>query len=328
MASVTVVEGNGLVPCPAGDGASEEVSIETSSTREAPSWLLWPLLATLPLALTAGAPRYRNLFPAHWFDEEPIAHPGFGLATWRKVKPLGLCLGLAAVVVGQACVIVYHSLRRWQYLGRTTKIQDQDRPYDLSEGIRTHLAQPEGFVLLGGYLAGSWMFGLMPSSYYAFGGGLNWLHVAVQLLLQDSLQYCMHVGEHKISTWIYRHSHKPHHRFTNPRIFDAFNGSLSDTLLMVVAPLAMTAQLVASNVWSYMAFGSIYAGWLVLIHSEYSHPWDALFRALGFATPADHHVHHRLFTYNYGHLFVYWDKIFGTYQDPRSYRGTYFNKEL
>jgi len=47
-----------------------------------------------------------------------------------------------------------------------------------------------------------------------------------------------------------------------------------------------------------------------------SHPWDSLFRAVGFGTAADHHVHHALFTMNYGHLFTYADRAAGTYRAP------------
>ena len=145
----------------------------------------------------------------------------------------------------------------------------------------------------------------MPSSYYSFTGGINWLHVFAQLLLQDFLQSLMHIFEHKINPYFYRISHKPHHRFTNPRLFDAFNGSFLDTLLMILFPLAVTARIIPANVWSYMAFGSLYANWLTLIHSEFVHPWDYVFRKIGFGTAADHHVHHKLFVYNYGHLFMY-----------------------
>ena len=35
-------------------------------------------------------------------------------------------------------------------------------------------------------------------------------------------------------------------------------------------------------------------------------------------TSADHHVHHKLYKYNYGHLFVYWDVLFGTYKAPQT----------
>lgn len=158
--------------------------------------------------------------------------------------------------------------------------------------------------MLGSYLSLSWMLGLMPASYYSFSGGINWYHVALQLLTQDFIQYMMHTLEHKVDKWVYRISHKPHHRFTNPKMFDAFNGSVIDTFCMILIPLMLTARLVNANVWSYMAFGSLYANWLTLIHSEYVHPWDGLFRTLGFGTAADHHVHHKLFVYNYGHLFM------------------------
>merc|ERR1719353_2560015 len=86
------------------------------------------------------------------------------------------------------------------------------RPYDLSEALMTHLAQPEGFVMLGGYLCGTWMFGLMPASYYSFEGGICWWQVAAQLLFQDFVQYGMHRLEHSASSALYRASHKPHHR--------------------------------------------------------------------------------------------------------------------
>ena len=60
--------------------------------------------------------------------------------------------------------------------------------------------------------------------------------------------------------------------------------------------------------------------WLCLIHSETHHPWDWLFQACGLGTAADHHVHHKLFCYNYGHLFSYWDRACGTYRHPQNVR--------
>mmetsp|Transcript_22601 Transcript_22601/g.39024 ORF Transcript_22601/g.39024 Transcript_22601/m.39024 type:complete len:96 (+) Transcript_22601:2-289(+) len=95
---------------------------------------------------------------------------------------------------------------------------------------------------------------------------------------------------------------------------------------MILIPLFLTARLVNANVWSYMTFGSLYANWLCLIHSEFVMPWDGIFRSLGMGTPADHHVHHKLFKYNFGHLFMYWDKLLGTYQDPRAV--SVFNKDV
>eukprot|EP00549_Striatella_unipunctata_P009348 CAMPEP_0118709896 /NCGR_PEP_ID=MMETSP0800-20121206/22983_1 /TAXON_ID=210618 ORGANISM="Striatella unipunctata, Strain CCMP2910" /NCGR_SAMPLE_ID=MMETSP0800 /ASSEMBLY_ACC=CAM_ASM_000638 /LENGTH=231 /DNA_ID=CAMNT_0006613823 /DNA_START=1195 /DNA_END=1890 /DNA_ORIENTATION=+ len=194
------------------------------------------------------------------------------------------------------------------------------RPYNIAEGILTHLSQPEGFLLLGAYLSITWMYNLMPSSYYSFDGGIQWHLVFSCLVIQDALQYVAHRLEHSVSPAFYKASHKPHHIFTNPRLFDAFNGSVADTVCMILIPLFITGHCVRKcNVWTYMAFGSSYANWLVLIHSEYVLPWDKMFRQLGFGTAGDHHVHHKFFKYNYGHLFMWWDQFCGTYRSPESF---------
>ena len=51
---------------------------------------------------------------------------------------------------------------------------------------------------------------------------------------------------------------------------------------------------------------------------QWPHAWEPVFRRIGFGTAGDHHVHHNLFTRNYGHLFMYWDYATGTYRDPAS----------
>jgi len=67
------------------------------------------------------------------------------------------------------------------------------------------------------------------------------LHVFVFILvcLTPSLS---HWQEHKLSPKIYQKSHKPHHRFLNPKMFDAFNGSVTDTVAMILVPLFLTAN--------------------------------------------------------------------------------------
>lgn len=174
-------------------------------------------------------------------------------------------------------------------------------------------------MLLGGYLSLTWMLRLMPSSYYKMDGHVQWSHVLMQLLSVDFFQYVAHYLEHKIpfsKHWFYRSSHKPHHVFKAPLLTDAFNGSTTDTICMILGPLYITALLVPANVWSYMAFGTIYGNYLCIIHCEHNQPWDSVFRALGIGTPGDHHVHHAKFKYNYGHIFMYWDRVFGTYRSP------------
>lgn len=261
----------------------------------------------LPLVLTASD-TYKTVFPYEWYAVE--------LHTSRP-SPLGLSLGILAVVVGQFFMLIYHALHVQGHFGPLIPVQKVGpAPHNFTKAMLEHLSQPEGFVMLGAYLCGTWMFNLMPKSYYSFEGGIDWIAVLLQLLLQDFVQYCMHYGEHKIHAKIYMYSHKPHHRFTNPKLFDAFNGSPADTFCMILVPLYFTACTIHTNVWSYMTFGTLYANWLCLIHSEIVHPWDFLFRRIGFGTAADHHIHHKFFTSNYGHLFMYADMVFGTYKDP------------
>jgi len=82
---------------------------------------------------------------------------------------------------------------------------------------------------------------------------------------------------------------------------------------MILLPLYGTALMVPASVHSYMAFGTIYSGYLMLVHSEFTHPWDNVARLLGVNTPSDHHVHHVKLHSNFGHFFIFWDKLFGTY---------------
>jgi len=221
-------------------------------------------------------------------------------------------------------VIGYHYVRlRWC---ATRRVQKEPRPYDFLEGIQSHLANPGGIVMLVAYLCASWMFDLMPCSYYSFEGGVRWWMVALQIVSQDLLMFLFHFFEHKgpLGPDFYKKSHKPHHRFVNPRLFDAFDGSVPDTFVMILMPLVITARLLPANVWEYMAFGSSWSAWLCLIHSEVEHPWDPLFRKLGLGTAADHHVHHRTFIYNYGHTMMWWDRLAGTYKPPEVVRN--FNR--
>lgn len=77
------------------------------------------------------------------------------LSGWPR--PLGLVLGLSAVAVGQLATLLFFYYRREIRRGRNRLVQqlpaDAPPPYDFWEGVRTHLAQPEGFLLLGSYLS-------------------------------------------------------------------------------------------------------------------------------------------------------------------------------
>ena len=207
----------------------------------------------------------------------------------------GLLLGLSSVGWGQLVTIGYHFL-----------YNEIEWSKDHENAVKTYFSQPEGFLLLGGYLSIYWIAGYMPVSYYSFSGGIQWNHVIYQLLLQDALQYGMHRIEHLVP-FLYKFCHKLHHTHKEPKILDAFDGTIADTTCMVLIPLCITTICIHTNVWSYMVFGTLYANMLTLIHSEYKHPWDPYARLIWIGTADDHRVNHKLYKYNYGHIFTIWD---------------------
>lgn len=249
-------------------------------------------------------------------------------SSWFTISPTGLFLGLLCVAVVQLFLTLpYYYMLRHQIIHRPfIQSKRATTPKPFWSGLVSHLSRLEGFVLLGSYLSCTWMFGLMPPSYYNLNRNIfEWntvIDVLLQLLLNDLYQTLAHLLEHQISK-IYKKAHKPHHKFTSPELFDAFDGHYMDTICMILIPLFTTCHTLATfrsiSVWSYMIFGSIYANYLCLIHSEYEHVWDKYFRKLGIGTAADHHVHHRLFNQNFGHLFTYWDRLLGTYTSPSEY---------
>jgi sterol desaturase/sphingolipid hydroxylase (fatty acid hydroxylase superfamily) len=224
----------------------------------------------------------------------------------------GLLAGIFSVGVAQCVVLGYHAMMKKH--PKTSYIQ-QEREYEWLEMAKQHLFQPEGLALLLCYLSVSWHFQWLPESYYELNTPICWIDVAKQLLVQDALQYGCHVMEHSIPI-LYKKNHKHHHIFKNPVLFDAFQGSILDTVTMVIVPLYITSQVVHTNHRSYVVFGTVYSGWLTLIHSEFEHWWDRYLEKIGVGTASDHHVHHKLFKYNYGHVFMYWDWLFGTYRHP------------
>ena len=64
---------------------------------------------------------------------------------------------------------------------RTRRVQVEPRPYEFWEGIKSHLANPGGIVMMVAYLCASWMFDVMPCSYYSFEGGVRWWMVFAQV---------------------------------------------------------------------------------------------------------------------------------------------------
>lgn len=230
-------------------------------------------------------------------------------------ESLGLFYGLLMVITFNLGLMVYlYLLEIFKSSSKKKKITS-----NFSVRVINHFSNQEGFLTLIFYFCFSWYLHLIPSSYYFLDGPIEWFKVALLLLTQDFFQYIIHRLEHKLNLLnynLYTLSHKKHHLNIYPTFDDSFSGSYLDTIIMILIPMHLSLNLIRGNCQTLSCFGSIYSSWLTLIHSEYSHPWDSFFQKIGFGTPGDHHVHHRFLRFNFGHLFMYWDNLFGTYKEP------------
>lgn len=200
-------------------------------------------------------------------------------------------------------------------------IQKENKKKTFYESIFIHFSHLEGFLLISLYLFIMWDYNLLSDNYYNHNKSIDIYNGCLFLLLLDFLQYISHFLLHKliyINTYLYTISHRYHHKFLNPVFYKAYSGSILDTVLMIIIPLHITQKLISLNYFTYLLVGNIYSCWLTLLHFDFHHPWDKFFKKIGFGTPSYHHVHHKTYKYNYGHLFIYWDKIFGTYLDSNA----------
>ena len=236
---------------------------------------------------------------------------------------LGLFTGIGAIFTGQITLLIYHYICKFLIkFDNSILIQNNKVETNFKKDIIKHFKSHEISLLLF-YLTFTWMFKLIPPTYYLMNNTTtNWIQVLQQLILIDFLMYVNHISEH----YFYNTSHKNHHTWANPIIFNAYNASVKDVIVLIVFPLYITTNLIHTNTWTYMTFGTIYSSYLMLIHSEYRHPWDNLFRSIGIGTGSDHHVHHLKFKWNFGHFFTWWDRLFNTYRHPSTVKEIRKNK--
>jgi sterol desaturase/sphingolipid hydroxylase (fatty acid hydroxylase superfamily) len=169
-------------------------------------------------------------------------------------------------------------------------------------------------LLLVVYLLITWSGGLMAPSYYDETVSMTDASIGMvllQLIVTDTLSALAHMMEHKFSRWCWWH--KRHHVIRNPSMTDAFAGHVLDTLCLILIPLFITSRLIHTNAINYMIFGSVYAVYLVLIHSSHKVPLTQYLSYVGFTTATDHQRHHIDFTTNYGHVVTVFDRVCGTY---------------
>jgi len=219
---------------------------------------------------------------------------------------------------GQVAVVAYHATRHfggWFARGahQPNKLKPAT-PRSFFWLVVGHFAKPSAFALMGAYLTVTFLLGWMPRAYYDVDARVDWLHVLLQVAAVDMFTVINHIAEHALPA-LYVPSHKAHHRFIAPVLFNAFDGTNADTTLLILLPLFCTMRLLPMvHCWSYIAFGVTFSTHLCLIHSEWPHPWEPIGDALAVYSSRDHQAHHKFFNVNYAHFFKTWDRLAGTYR--------------
>lgn len=129
--------------------------------------------------------------------------------------------------------------------------------------------------------------------------------VLALLLFVDFAQYWVHTLTH----WLRRRAHAVHHRHVQPTPAVAFDTGLEDAASQVLLPVTVAVYAVAPSRVALVAFGALYSLWLQFIHGDAAVPRAA---ARVLVSPAFHRAHHKNPRKNLGHVFVLWDRAFGT----------------
>ena len=152
------------------------------------------------------------------------------------------------------------------------------------------------------------------------GGIYGWLFIVFStftfLMFTDCLIYWIHRGLH--SKLLYKHLHKPHHRWLVPTPFASHAFHPIDGFLQSL-PYHLYPFLFPLNKLLYLALFIFVNVWTVSIHDgDYRVP-DLL---KPFINGSAHHTDHHLFyNYNYGQFFTLWDRIGSSFKNPSAFEG-------
>lgn len=173
-----------------------------------------------------------------------------------------------------------------------------------------------GFGLAGALLAASDFvannqFGLL----YIFELPL-WAQLVVGVLLLDFIgAYLVHWTEHKVK-WMWKF-HLVHHSDTTVDVTTGLRHHPGETVFRIGFTI-IAVMLVGTPMWIIMFYQSMSVLFAHITHANINMP-RSLDRALSyvFITPLMHKVHHHytqpLTDTNYGNIFSFWDRLFGTF---------------
>ncbi|KAF7728812.1 c-5 sterol desaturase [Apophysomyces ossiformis] len=138
--------------------------------------------------------------------------------------------------------------------------------------------------------------------------GFILLSIPVFLFFTDCGIYWIHRWLHH--PLIYKHLHKPHHKWIVPTPFASHAFHPLDGYLQSV-PYHLYVYFLPMHKWLYIAMFVFVNVWTVMIHDG-----NFISRSTIINTSAHHAVHHLYFNYNYGQYFTFWDKLGSSHRQP------------
>lgn len=153
-----------------------------------------------------------------------------------------------------------------------------------------------------------------------------WAHALLGLMLMDLIgAYLIHFLEHKVK-WMWRF-HMVHHTDQHVDTTSANRHHPGESVFRFVFT-TLAVVVIGAPMWLVMMYQSLSVVLTQFNHANVSMPpW--LDRALGmvFCTPNIHRVHHHYrqpYTdSNYGNIFSFWDRLFGTFARADNHRLVY-----
>lgn len=143
-----------------------------------------------------------------------------------------------------------------------------------------------------------------------------WAQLVVGVLLLDLIgAYFVHWTEHKVR-WMWKF-HLVHHTDTNVDVTTGLRHHPGETIFRIGFTI-LAVMIVGAPMWIIMFYQSMSVLFAHITHANINMP-KSVDRGLSwmFITPLMHKVHHHytqpLTDTNYGNIFSFWDRIFGTF---------------
>lgn len=143
-----------------------------------------------------------------------------------------------------------------------------------------------------------------------------WVQLIVGVLLMDLIgAYFIHWTEHKVK-WMWKF-HLVHHSDTTVDVTTGLRHHPGETVFRIGFTI-LAVMIIGAPMWIIMVYQSLSVLFAHITHANINMP-RGVDRALSwvFITPLMHKVHHHytqpLTDTNYGNIFSFWDRIFGTF---------------